>query len=129
MTENDIFNRLKNIDNCSWQRIETRTESGVPDVNGIVNGSQSNFGIEVWVELKIDVPRLKPSQVSWHTRARAYGRRNFVLTFHKDQYWLYRPNKFKPLDKHFTPIEGPLFITSDIESIIPYLVNPLDNVL
>lgn len=125
MVENDIYNKLHSIPNCHFMRIETMTENGIPDVNGCIKYSrQSNFGLEVWLELKIGVPRLRASQVSWFTRAYAKGRRAFVLTHYEGNYQLYQPKRFGPIGlKHFTPLDAPLIRCKSIESIIPFLTS------
>lgn len=119
MIENDIYKKLCKIPDFYWMRIESTTGSGIPDLNGIHNG------IEFWVELKIGTPRLRPAQVAWHTRAKAQGRRVFVLTWHSQQlghYQLYQPTRFGPIGtSHFTPLDGTLYRGSILEAVTSLL--------
>lgn len=122
MKESDIFNKLKKLPD-DWQRIESaNTGSGIPDVNGIIDG------IEFWIELKIGIPRLRPAQVAWHTRARASKRRCFVLTYwiparnSEGYYQLYRPSLFGPIGQtHLTPLNGTLVRSEVLSDLTNYL--------
>lgn len=120
MKESDIFNKLKKLPG-DWQRIESaNTGSGIPDVNGIIGG------IEFWIELKIGIPRLRPAQVAWHTRARASKRRCFVLTYYprtlSGYFQLYRPTLFGPIGQsHLTPLNGTLVRSEVLSDLTNYL--------
>lgn len=114
-TEKDIYQSLRYcFREFDFTRIETMTEAGIPDVNYC-----TKFGTEGWIELKIGPPRLKPSQVSWHTRAIANHRRAFILTLYRNGlYILYRTDKFQPIDtKHFTPAVPPIMSTNKLVDI------------
>lgn len=114
-TEKDIRVALKRtFPRIDFTRIETMTEAGIPDLNYC-----TTEGVEGWIELKIGVPRLKPSQVAWHTRAVANRRRAFILTlYYSGIYHLYRTNKFQPVDtKHFTPAVLALISSNKLEDI------------
>lgn len=116
MTENDIYKKLCKIPNFYWQRIESTTSSGIPDLNGIHNG------IEFWVELKIGIPRLRPAQVAWHTKAKAQGRRVFILSSYEEGYTLWKGITYKPIGQgHLTPTNRPLIMSPGLEDITPYL--------
>lgn len=113
-TEKNLLDALKRgLPRVDFLRIETMTLSGVPDVNYAYEN-----GIEGWIELKMGNPRLKPSQVAWHTRAIANHRRAFILTLLKDSYVLYRTNRFIKVDSvHFTPEAECLICTPRIADI------------
>jgi len=117
-TEPQLFALLKGAFPEIWfTRIETGTTSGVPDVNYCCKD-----GSEGWIELKIGVPRLKPSQVAWHTRAMAMNRRAYVLTIHDKLFKLYRTNKFGPIGTdHFTPLTLPLLRAKFLPELSSYL--------
>lgn len=58
-----------------WQRIETSTGLGVPDMNGCV------IGKEFWIEFKKAdgwVVGLRPEQVAWHMHRSRVGGRTFI---------------------------------------------------
>jgi len=113
-TEKDIYHKLKHtFPLIDFTRIETMTKSGIPDLNYC-----TKEGIEGWIELKIGITRLKPSQVAWHTRAIAFHRRAFILTLHYDVFNLFRTKKFIPIDsRHFTPHEQPLVSSKELSNI------------
>lgn len=69
--ESSFWGRLRDFtkDSIDWQRIETLTANGVPDVNGCLKP----HGPEFWVELKtlrregsisLNSP-IKPTQIAW----------------------------------------------------------------
>lgn len=121
MVESDIYAALKrNLPLFSWQRIETMTHSGIPDISYC-----SPTGIDGWIELKIGIPRLKPSQVAWHTRSIAQYRRAFILSsVPNDGYHFYRTDKFCPIGTaHFTPAfaKSILLKTKDLKDLSPFL--------
>ena len=90
MTETQLWGALKSaLPTFHWQRIETITGSGVPDVNGCHNG------VEVWLELKIirgigkpyfqSSQGLTPVQCAWLENRWRAGGRAFVLGYWKDK--------------------------------------------
>lgn len=117
-TEKDLADKLKTIPSIHWTKIETSTEAGIPDLNGICDG------VEFWAELKIYPVRLRPAQVAWHYRALKEGRKAFVIALAVDVVHLYRVLKTVPVagDKH-SITDGFLakFHISTISSIKHYL--------
>lgn len=120
MTEKDLYAKLKRtLPHVDFQRIETMTKSGIPDLSYCFPD-----GIEGWIELKIGIPLLRPSQVSWHTRAYANHRRAFILTFDPPRitYFLYRSSEFSQINKHFLPLPSSLLVkTKNLDDVSPYL--------
>jgi len=119
MTEKDLYQSLKRALPYIWfTRIETGTQSGVPDISYCTPEC-----IDGWIELKIGAPRLKPSQVAWHTKAIAWKRRAFILTaIPTGGFQLYRTDKFCPIDtKHFTPaLASSILLRTKVLSDISY---------
>lgn len=103
-TEKDIYKALCTISGIHWTRIETSTEAGIPDLNGIADG------IEFWVELKMAPIRLRPAQVAWHKRALLEGRRAFVLCATEWGYKLYRVLKVSEAINGKYDIESELIV-------------------
>lgn len=89
MTESKFWQTLKKSLPGHWQRIETMTGGGVPDVNGCVQGQ------EIWLELKILVgktyPRwqssqgVTPLQHAWLTNRARVGGLGFVVGYWVDR--------------------------------------------
>lgn len=98
----------KSLPQVHWTRIENSVGSGMPDLNGCING------IEFWVELKLVLPAgvlLRPMQYAWsHVRHR-YGGRIFILAMdeRKKLIHLYRPPyKIEECGKYLRLINDPL---------------------
>lgn len=64
-----------------WQRIETTTGPGVPDINGCYMGK------DTWIELKINIPKkgvlLRKEQYAWITKRNMKGGRIYVLAWNQ----------------------------------------------
>jgi hypothetical protein len=75
---------------AQWSRIESTAGSGVPDVNGFMNG------VELWFELKMmkgNRLEFRQSQVAWIGRRLKLGATNvFVLARKDDELRLYVPS-------------------------------------
>ena len=73
VTERDLYDRLRGrLKDIHWQRVETTTGSGVPDVNGC------HAGAEFWVECKVTHGWslvIRDSQTAWITRRVGQGGR------------------------------------------------------
>lgn len=66
----------RNMPEVHWQRIENVAGTGVPDVNGCLDG------IEFWIECKIGKAgsfEIRPDQIAWHTKRVNKGGRCFVV--------------------------------------------------
>ena len=79
-------------DRLHFQRIETTTGAGVPDLEGCLDGR------EFWTELKVVEPmargmcrvNLKGPQIMWLYRRRRAGGRAYCLARHEDRSYLLR---------------------------------------
>lgn len=118
-TEKDIYKALCTIPGIHWTRIETSTEAGIPDLNGIADG------IEFWVELKIAPIRLRPAQVAWHKRALLEGRRAFVLSAGQTLLTLHRVVETRPYNKTHHTIVSTLIASGQWEYMSTVLVKCL----
>lgn len=90
MTETQLWAGLKTaLPTFHWQRIETLTGAGVPDVNGCCGG------VEIWIELKIirgvgkpsfqSSQGLTPTQCAWLEARWRAGGRSFVVAYWKEK--------------------------------------------
>lgn len=101
--ERKFFQRMvRNLPKWDFQRIETLTSLGVPDVHLC-----TEWGEEFWLELK--APKhvrettgtvIRPEQFAWGNRRAAKGGKVYVLSEYKDSMFLW---KF-PLSG--TPVKG-----------------------
>lgn len=94
MTEQKLWTMLRGLlPSVHWQRIETMTGAGVPDVNGCYTGR------EFWIELKIitGIKKLsfqsefRPTQYAWMVNRIKAGGRCFVLGMVEsgDEIWVW----------------------------------------
>jgi len=80
-----IRNALPRVD---WQRIENVAGTGVPDVNGCIDG------IEFWFESKIGTSgtfTIRPDQIAWLTRRYNKGGRVFIVLREGTTFSIYKP--------------------------------------
>lgn len=83
-TERDLYNWLRSNLHGHWQRIETTTGSGVPDVNRCHKGVESWFELKVHTGPAIILPekaekKARGAQVGWMKERSAHGGRCFLL--------------------------------------------------
>ena len=87
MKENGFWNSIrKALTEVHWQRIETATSQGVPDVNGCCGGD------EFWLELKVvtgNKVHLRADQAAWLMRRADAGGTVWIVIRHKDDIKLY----------------------------------------
>jgi hypothetical protein len=78
-----------------WTRIENLVSTGIPDVNGVLNGS------EAWLELKYVASGFKihfqPTQPPWIFRRALSGGRVYVLARKGDVLYLYHGQQIREL--------------------------------
>ena len=78
-----------------WMRLENLVGTGMPDVNGCLNG------VEVWLELKHVASGFKikfqPTQPAWILKRTLYGGRVFVLVRKLDTLYLYHGSQVREL--------------------------------
>jgi hypothetical protein len=113
MKQNDGGLRVlfrKHLPQVHWTTIESRfTESGIPDLNGCLDG------VEFWLECKLARGWkivVRPSQISWMSRRIRCGGRCFVAVRRKtksaDEFWLFHGADILTLRTqgiaHVTPI-------------------------
>lgn len=102
MTEARLYQLLRrHLPMVVWQRIETSTTEGVPDLAGVYQR------VQFWAELKCVGGwrvALRPSQVAWHRRwSRAGGLTRIVV--HQDTetgggLWIYPGSAVRSLADH-----------------------------
>lgn len=122
-TEKEVYNFLsKHFPLWDWFRIENAVSSGIPDTNCHFKNK------DIWLELKIGKPLLRPAQRAWFHRAGRVGRRAFVLVYDPAQltFWVYRcPLRFNETffnGKHLvTDSLVDAFLLKDID-ILPLLL-------
>lgn len=124
MTEKDLWQKVKRLlPFVHWQRIETVTSAGVPDVNGCYNGR------EAWIELKMLTGtrklrfkhNLQPTQVAWLTRREHQGGRTFVMAMDQDQTIFVWSGK----DARKLALEGPEVVSASLMMTKPYDANQM----
>ena len=113
MTEKQMYNWVKkHLPDALWQRIETSTAAGVPDVNYMFKQ-----GVEGWIELKGSASiswkksknpkmndkvfrlKIRPAQTAWIKERLSYGGRVFLLCWLKEGLMaLIKPTSFKAND-------------------------------
>lgn len=78
-----------------WMRVENLVGTGMPDVNGLLNG------VEAWLELKHVSSGFKihfqPTQPAWIFKRSLFGGRVFILVRKKDTLYLYHGKQVREL--------------------------------
>ena len=87
MTEKAFWQQIKRaLPYVHWQRIETGTGQGVPDVNGCIGGD------EFWLELKIaqgNKVKITPGQIAWLMQRIDAGGKAWIIVKKKEQIFIY----------------------------------------
>ena len=87
MTEKAFWQQIKRaLPYVHWQRIETGTGQGVPDVNGCIGGD------EFWLELKIaqgNQVKITPGQIAWLMQRIDAGGKAWIIVKKKEQVFIY----------------------------------------
>ena len=87
MTEKAFWQQIKrSLPYVHWQRIETGTGQGVPDVNGCIGGD------EFWLELKIaqgNKVKITPGQIAWLMQRIDAGGKAWIIVKKKEQIFIY----------------------------------------
>ena len=87
MTEKAFWQQIKRaLPYVHWQRIETGTGQGVPDVNGCIGGD------EFWLELKIaqgNKVKITPGQIAWLMQRIDAGGKAWIIVKKKEQVFIY----------------------------------------
>ena len=87
MTEKAFWQQIKRaLPYVHWQRIETGTGQGVPDVNGCIGGD------EFWLELKIaqgNKVKITPGQIAWLMQRIDAGGKAWIIVKKKEQIFSY----------------------------------------
>lgn len=93
MLEKDIWPWLKRntSEDFHWQRIETSTAAGVPDMNACYRPT----GLDFWIEGKVIIGKrvmrfrhpLQPLQHAWITKRIHFGGTVKVFALHEDGEW------------------------------------------
>tara|TARA_R100001530_G_scaffold2574_1_gene4177 strand:+ start:579 stop:953 length:375 start_codon:yes stop_codon:yes gene_type:complete len=87
MTEKAFWQQIKRaLPYVHWQRIETGTGQGVPDVNGCIGGD------EFWLELKIaqgNKVNITPNQIAWLMQRIDAGGKAWIIVKKKEQIFIY----------------------------------------
>lgn len=97
MKENVFWDSIKKaLPYVHWQRIESSTGQGIPDVNGCIGGD--SFWLELKVVSGIKV-HLRSSQVAWLMRRSDVGGSAWILIKKKDIIYLYHAYQAKELMK------------------------------
>jgi hypothetical protein len=85
----------KGCPQVQWMRLENLVGTGMPDVNGCLNG------VEVWLELKYVASGFKihfqPTQPPWIFRRALSGGRVYVLARKEDVLYLYHGSQIREL--------------------------------
>lgn len=98
MKESYLWQTLrKGLPRVHWTRVESTAGSGVPDVNGYVDG------FELWLELKImrgSLLEFRSSQIAWISRRLAERAANVFVLARKDDSLLLYPASIVKLEPH-----------------------------
>lgn len=77
-----------------WMRLENAVGTGMPDVNGCLNG------VEAWIENKVTdgyAISFRPTQPAWIFQRVMHGGRVFILVRKKDTFYLYHGSQIREL--------------------------------
>jgi len=82
MKEKNIWKTIRlNSNIVKWDRVESKTSPGIPDLHGFFKDSDTGFGHTFWVELKLTKTNkvlLSSKQIAWHHRYEKYGGTSFI---------------------------------------------------
>tara|TARA_R110002072_G_scaffold211950_1_gene369504 strand:- start:74 stop:484 length:411 start_codon:yes stop_codon:yes gene_type:complete len=82
MKEKNIWKTIRlNSNIVKWDRIESKTSPGIPDLHGFFKDIDTGFGHTFWVELKLTKTNkvlLSSKQIAWHHRFEKYGGTSFI---------------------------------------------------
>lgn len=137
MRETEVWQKLKRcLARVHWQRIETVTSAGVPDVNGCLDG------VEFWIELKVLTGTrklrfqhdLKPTQVAWLTKRWMNGGKTFIMAIcPEDNLWVWTGYQAREIKKFGPGVVEPIaklrppfnshdltHVLCDVKEFVPY---------
>ena len=80
--EKNLWKKIQHNSNIvKWNRVESKTSPGIPDLHGFFKDEKTGFGHTFWVELKLTKHNkvlLTSKQIAWHHHYEKFGGTSFI---------------------------------------------------